>query len=894
MTSGFDGSLYASQYPMAPSNRPSGDSQSSHDHHAQMRAPPYMPYPPQPSNNHGDVGHFAFHHPSHEPTMLSSSASGSVLPVSSHADELHLQVSAPMGAGDPQARMVSDVMSYDPLSGVGTSMPMGMDAGNAFAYQVSSAYPPSTTAGLEHNLHRRQHTSIQSQTLSLDHSTYSNLPAQPPFQDTYWPPHHTPHGFTIHSETANKPSSSEYTHSVPPQNQGGMQRQPQDPQSFPQSYASAPSQRSLQPRAIQPKRPSLVKGTSSSSNNTKSDISGESSPYANVYSNSGFDMMGALARVVSRPDPKINIGAVDLSCAFVLCDITREDHPIVYVSDAFERLTGYTEEEIVGRNCRFLQAPDGLIQQGSQRRFVDEQTAFRLRSTIEERTEIQASLINYRKGGQPFMNLITMIPIRWNSDDYRFYVGFQVDLVEKPDAVTKKNSNGTYMINYQRNQLPHYIVPSPEMYDSHSDLAPQFTHDDISHILNAIDENHMSDYRQYLNRLVVENTDDVIYVLSFEGEFLYLSPSCQKVLEYNAFELVGKMLSTVCHPSDIGPAIRDLRASTTTDPVSVVYRMRKKRSGYIWFESHGSWHIGERGRENLVMVGRERPVFCLDQLANIGGEELAENDLWVKLSMSGMILFVSSKSRPVLGRAPEDIIGKGIQEFMAVESRLEAKRALEIARSGQQTTFGQQMRHRKGHMLQVQTTLFPGDTKEGTKPTFLIAQMRFPKSLQPATGMAGNEESAPTDTAVALFTGETGSNGTRGMAATGPQPFDYSIMGANRLPSGNQYVPAVRNPTVFTELNPTRGSSWQVELRELEKQNRTLSDELQRLLTRKKKRKRKQSNAPVEKNCAMCQTKNTPEWRRGPSGNRDLCNGCGLRWAKQNRAAQPAEKSVPA
>lgn len=140
-----------------------------------------------------------------------------------------------------------------------------------------------------------------------------------------------------------------------------------------------------------------------------------------------------------RPNPKINIGAVDLSCAFVLCDILREDHPIVYISDAFERLTGYTKDEIVGKNCRFLQDPNGQIKAGSKRSFVDGQTVYRLRSTIDDRSEIQASIINYRKGGQPFMNLITMIPIQWNSEEYRFYVGFQVDLVEKPDAVTRRN-----------------------------------------------------------------------------------------------------------------------------------------------------------------------------------------------------------------------------------------------------------------------------------------------------------------------------------------------------------------------------------------------------------------------------------------------------------------------
>lgn len=118
-----------------------------------------------------------------------------------------------------------------------------------------------------------------------------------------------------------------------------------------------------------------------------------------------------------------------------------------------------------------------------------------------------------------------------------------------------------------------------------------------------------------------------------------------------------------------------------------------------------------------------------------------------------------------------------------------------------------------------------------------------------------------------------------------------SIIGLNNngLPSGNRSIsPSDVPATFFTELNPTRGSSWQIELRELEKQNRALADELQRLLSRRKKRKRKQSAISTEKACAMCNTKNTPEWRRGPSGNRDLCNSCGLRWAKQVRSQAKA------
>jgi len=168
-------------------------------------------------------------------------------------------------------------------------------------------------------------------------------------------------------------------------------------------------------------------------------------PYPNAYSSTGFDVLNVLMRVAGRRNPQINIGAVDLSCAFVVCDAYQHDFPIVYCSENFERLTGYTKHEILGRNCRFLQAPDGRVQAGLQRQYVDDETVLELKNSIAERREVQVSLINYRKGGQPFMNFLTMIPVAGdaNPDETGFFVGFQVDLVEQPNSVHTKNA-GAY------------------------------------------------------------------------------------------------------------------------------------------------------------------------------------------------------------------------------------------------------------------------------------------------------------------------------------------------------------------------------------------------------------------------------------------------------------------
>ena len=113
--------------------------------------------------------------------------------------------------------------------------------------------------------------------------------------------------------------------------------------------------------------------------------------------------------------------------------------------------------------------------------------------------------------------------------------------------------------------------------------------------------------------------------------------------------------------------------------------------------------------------------------------------------------------------------------------------------------------------------------------------------------------------------------------------------GGNGLPLGNQDEALASESNIFDELKTTRSTSWQFELRQMERRNRVLAEELQALISRKKKRKRRKGLGQLEKDCANCHTRVTPEWRRGPSGMRDLCNSCGLRWAKQVRMLSPSK-----
>ncbi len=101
--------------------------------------------------------------------------------------------------------------------------------------------------------------------------------------------------------------------------------------------------------------------------------------------------------MASRPNPQLDIGPVDMSCSFVVCDARKIDLPIIYCSATFEHLTGYTNAEIVGQNCRFLQAPDANVTAGIKKAYTDNNAVRYIKTRVVDGQESQVSLINTGK-----------------------------------------------------------------------------------------------------------------------------------------------------------------------------------------------------------------------------------------------------------------------------------------------------------------------------------------------------------------------------------------------------------------------------------------------------------------------------------------------------------------
>ena len=108
-----------------------------------------------------------------------------------------------------------------------------------------------------------------------------------------------------------------------------------------------------------------------------------------------------------------------------LADPDQEDCPIVYANDAFQRITGYGREEILGQNCRFLQGDDR-----------DQEERARLREAVQKREEIEVTLRNYRKDGSLFHNRLRVAPLRDAQGNLLYFLGVQYDVTTQVNAET--------------------------------------------------------------------------------------------------------------------------------------------------------------------------------------------------------------------------------------------------------------------------------------------------------------------------------------------------------------------------------------------------------------------------------------------------------------------------
>ncbi|KAF2866722.1 hypothetical protein BDV95DRAFT_598624 [Massariosphaeria phaeospora] len=106
-----------------------------------------------------------------------------------------------------------------------------------------------------------------------------------------------------------------------------------------------------------------------------------------------------------------------LAEVYCMTDPSRPDNPIVFASEEFYTTTQYGREYVIGKNCRFLQGPK------TQRAAVK-----RITQAIQNGQELSEILLNYRRDGSPFLNLVMMAPLMDHKGNVRYYIGCQIDI----------------------------------------------------------------------------------------------------------------------------------------------------------------------------------------------------------------------------------------------------------------------------------------------------------------------------------------------------------------------------------------------------------------------------------------------------------------------------------
>lgn len=642
----------------------------------------------------------------------------------------------------------------------------------------------------------------------------------------------------------------------------------------PTSFTSLSSDLNIDDRTSRIPSPKLQSSSHTPSSDSKCGFSQHFQPrLRNPYSQSGFDLMGALAQVVNRPQPRINVGPVDASAAVVVVDARQNDLPIIFASPSFSELTGYETSEIIGQNCRFLQKPfNPSPLKKSIIRPTECPATLQIRSHIQAGREIQSSIINYRKNGQPFINLVTVIPIAWHSSDINFFVGFQADIA----SLTGK-------LGIPHGLQPPFRQPLP-LLDPSKAIAALFRPKSPKPSLNqasaiSLEEfspapttelplSSLSDATNLPSHYeaVLSESRDLILAISLKGTLFYVSPSCKSILGYEEEELVNGNISKLCHPGDLTGILRQLKliGNTPHTPIDLIFRALDRHGNFFWMESQGQLHVeAGKGRKYLVVVGRPRQIGPLSWRAIRSAGGLGHDQFWMKLSLDGLCLFATMSVREVLAYEPSAMVGKSMVQLAPADEHSSIIQSIRSAYEGDVVvTFGHSLKDSNGTYVKVISDFYPSHYSSGPKacgmtlpsgkvsnpPRFIFCQINSQSS---ATQRA---QQHPHDVPPTLSAIRSNVHDTSALGMTS-EPFNQACLtthssgeSLSEHPStmmhGSDSAPLQPEDDLFGALGPSKTTPWNYEFSQLKRQNLKLQSEIsQKGLTGRLKSKVKSSLA---------------------------------------------------
>ncbi|MEK0194717.1 PAS domain S-box protein [Microcoleus anatoxicus] len=228
------------------------------------------------------------------------------------------------------------------------------------------------------------------------------------------------------------------------------------------------------------------------------------------------------------------------STGIVISDATKPEHPIVYCNPAFETITGYQRQEILGKNCRFLQGID-----------TDPAALVIIRQALQSESECQVILKNYRKDGTAFWNALSISPVRDRTGKLTHFIGVQRDITDR-----KKAEEDLQISEAQsREQATKLAAALQEVKETHSQLVQSDKMSSLGLLIAGVAHeinNPISFISCNLGHLN-NYTQDLLHILELY-QLQYPEPAAEIQAEAEAIELdfIAKDLPQILSSMNVG------------------------------------------------------------------------------------------------------------------------------------------------------------------------------------------------------------------------------------------------------------------------------------------------------------------------------------------------------
>jgi len=218
----------------------------------------------------------------------------------------------------------------------------------------------------------------------------------------------------------------------------------------------------------------------------------------------------------------------------LVTDPRESDNPIVFANDAFCRLTGYAREEIVGRNCRFLQGPE-----------TDLAAVACVRAAVEAAEPIEIDIRNYRKNGEQFWNRLLIAPIRDGAGNLTHFFANQVDVTAERDRLA-----GLERHNAALGELAERLSgQARDLVEANNRLQVEIKERErveaaFRRALASANQAQMALVESEMHlRSVLDTVPDAMIVIDSQARILSFSATAERLFGYPADEMIGRNVS---------------------------------------------------------------------------------------------------------------------------------------------------------------------------------------------------------------------------------------------------------------------------------------------------------------------------------------------------------------